>query len=115
MSALNWCEIYIEGKATCKKIADIVLDISKADITYSDGFSRWDFKGDIASISVERNDDYTPFRERTERDFLCFPFIIDAGQLQEESKLEYENLIRMIAKRLESNGLRVSVIADFNI
>lgn len=111
----NWCEIYVDGWMTCKRIAREVLSCMEGTVKFTDGRSVWDVDAPWGDLTVRENDDHRFWRKRKVDggSFVYYKFLIDAEQRSSEWKGDYEAAIQKIAQHLRGRGFRVVVVSDF--
>ncbi len=111
----NWCEIYVDGWLSCKKLTGEVLSCIDGTVGFTDGRSVWDVDAAWGDLSVRENDDHRFWRKRKADDgsFLYYKYLIDADQRSSEWKEDYEAAIQGVAQHLRGRGLRVVVVSNF--
>lgn len=110
-----WCELYIDGRMSFKRLASHVLSIVDGTISFTDKRSCWYIKSEFASIDVEINENRPVPNMAEDAQFLLRPFLVSAGENPGALEGGFEQVIRKLVLELRKQGLQVDLIADFEV
>jgi len=109
-----WCELYIDGRVSFKRLASHVQKIVDGTII-SKYWSRWTIESEFVSIDVEINENRPVPKMAEDAQFLLRPFLVSAGENPGALEGGFEQVIRKLVLELRKQGLQVDLIADFEV